>query len=276
MQLLFKLLIYLGLIFMVVVLAAWFFQRRLIYFPDPTRVAPAAIGLTDVSEVELKRPDGVKIIAWHGKAGPGQPTLLYFHGNGANLAARAERIAAYRAAGRGIFMMSYRSYGGSTGKPSETANVADAIAAYDHLVGTGVAAGDILLYGESLGSGVAVQVAVERTVGGIILDAPFTSLADVGAEVYPYLPVRLAIADRYDSLSRIKQLKVSLLIVHGDRDEVVPFRMGQRLFEAANEPKTFAPIRGAGHSDHYQFGALEAINGWIDKVRAALPAGAEK
>ncbi len=276
MQLIFKLLIALGLIFLVLAFTAWFFQRRLIYFPDPSRIVPVAMGLKDVSEVELQRPDGVTVLAWYGKARPGQPTLLYFHGNGANLAARSERIAAYRADGRGILIMSYRGYGGSTGMPSEKANVADAIAAYDHLVGRGVAAGDILLYGESLGSGVAVQVAIARPVGGVILDAPFTSLADVGAEVYPYLPVHLAIADRYDSLARITRIKAPLLIVHGERDQVVPIRMGRKLFEAANEPKTFAAIKGGGHSDHYQFGALDKINTWIDTLRANAPAGAAK
>ena len=165
--------------------------------------------------------------------------------------------------------MSYRGYGGSTGSPSEADNVADALATFDLLLQEGIASQDIILYGESLGSGVAVQVAEKHQVGGIILDAPFTSLADVGARVYPYLPVRFALADRYESLARIASVSAPLLVIHGERDEIVPYSMGVALFAAANEPKQLAGLAEAGHSDHHRFGSFDIIQRWIDRVRAA-------
>lgn len=242
----------------------WSQQRVLLYHPDPTRVSPAAAGLKTVREVVLETPDGIKLISWYGRARPGQPTLLYFHGNASNLAGRAGRVGEYLAKGRGMMMMSYRGYGGSEGRATEANNFNDARLAYDWLRGEGVAAEDIVVYGESLGSGVAVHLATQVPVGGIILDAPFTSITDVGKRIYPYLPVRTFLFDRYDSLSRIGSISAPLLIVHGDRDDLIPIEMGRKLYHAAPQPKTFEAIAGGGHADHYLFGSYDVIHGWID------------
>ncbi len=245
----------------------WLFQRNLIYHPDPTRVSPSSIGLKGVEEVVLKRPQGIEVIAWRAVAREGQPTLLYFHGNASNLAARVERIYLFQQAGWGLMMMSYRGYSGSTGAPTEANNIADALAAYENLTASGVKPADIILYGESLGSGVAVQVAASRPVGGIILDAPYTSLADAGARIYPYLPVKLALTEQYDSLSVIDKIGAPLLIVHGTEDDIIPFDLGQQLFEAAKEPKRFVGLKGAGHSDHYGFGSFDRMREWVEEIR---------
>ncbi len=260
-------LLIIGTAIMVVLLTVWWFQRSLIYHPDPTRIAPSAIGLLGVEEVVLKRPGGIQIVAWQAQPKPGQPTLLYFHGNAANLAARSERIALFLQAGYGVFVMSYRGYSGSTGAPTEPDNISDAIAAYEHLRAAGVAADNIILYGESLGSGVAVQVAVKEKVGGVILDAPYTSLADAGARIYPYLPVHLAIADDYDSIKVISRIGAPLLIVHGTEDTIIPIELGRELYEAAALPKEFVELKGAGHSDHYGFGSFNHMKRWIAAIR---------
>lgn len=242
----------------------WTQQRMLLYHPDATRVDPVTVGLKTVREVVLETKDGVKLISWYGTARPGQPTLLYFHGNASNLAGRAGRVGEYLAKGRGMMMLSYRGYGGSEGRPTEANNFADARVAYDWLRAQGVAASDIILYGESLGSGVAVKLATEVPVGGIILDAPYTSIVDMGKRIYPYLPVRTFLFDRYDNLSRIGSISAPLLIVHGDRDDLIPIEMGRGLYHAAPEPKTFEAIAGGGHADHYLFGSYDVIHGWID------------
>ena len=260
-------LLIIGAVILAVLLMAWWFQRSLIYHPDPTRVAPSSVGLQGVEEVIIKRPKGVKVVGWQAQPREGQPTVLYFHGNASNLAGRSERIALFRAAGYGILMMSYRGYSGSTGYPTETNNIGDALAAFEFLGASGVKSQDIILYGESLGSGVAVQVATKQKVGGIILDAPYTSLADAGARIYPYLPVRLAIADHYDSVSVIKKIQAPLLIVHGTHDTVIPIELGRELFEAAIEPKKFVELKGAGHSDHYGHGSFDHMNKWIASIR---------
>ena len=248
-----------------VLVVAWSQQLFLVYEPDPTRVDPAAGGLgAAVAEVTLQAPDGVELIAWYAAAQPGQPTLLYFHGNAGNLLSRAGRMGEYLDKGRGMMMLSYRGYGGSGGKPTEANNVADARLAYKWLVEQSVQPAEIVVYGESLGSGVAVQLAERETVGGVILDAPYTSIADVGARLYPYLPVQTFILDRYDSLSRIARINAPLLIVHGDQDDLIPISMGRRLFEHAKEPRQFSPIVGGGHADHWMFGSYDVIHGWLD------------
>ena len=262
-----KLLVFLTVTYLAIALAMLFGQRKLVYVPDRLgRVDPAAMGLSGVSELTIESGDGARAIAWYAKAAPGQPTLLYFHGNAGSLSSRSERIRKYKDRGRGILMMSYRGYSGGTGSPSEDANVADAKRAYNLLVAGGVKPEDIIIYGESLGSGVAVQVAAEKKAAGLILDAPYTSLADVAAGHYPWLPVRGMLFDRYESARHIRSVHVPLLIVHGERDTTIPAAMGKALYEAANVPKELKIIVGAGHADHHLFGSYDVINAWIDKL----------
>jgi len=246
----------------------YFGQRAFLYFPDPARTAPADADLPDVAERTIDTPDGARLIAWYKKAKPGQPTLLYFHGNGAALEVRRERIRKYLNRGRGMFMLSYRGYSGSTGSPSETANVSDAKLAYDALRREGVSPQDIIIYGESLGTSVALQVAKEKPVSAVILDSPFTSVLDRAREIYPWLPVGLLLLDRYESSRYIPDVHVPIFILHGEKDRIVPVAMGRRMFELANEPKEIAVLKGADHDDHYLFGSFERINDWIDRLRA--------
>ncbi len=252
-----------------VTLAAYFGQRRLMYFPDRARTSPAEAGLPGVEERVLKTPDGARVIAWYGRARPGEPTLLYFHGNAGSLADRAERIRRFMGEGWGVYMMTYRGYGGGTGSPTETANVADARLAYGALLQEGVDAASIIIYGESLGSGVAVRLATERPAAGLILDAPYTSIVEVAAGAYPYLPVQYLLKDRYESQKYIAQVRMPLLILHGERDPIIPVARGRALLALANEPKRLATFPKAGHSDIYIDGnpALDAVRKWIDDLK---------
>lgn len=255
-------------LYVLLVLAAYLGQRELMYAPSRERLAPASVGLAGVEERVLTTADGEHVIAWYGGAQPGQPTLLYFHGNGGHLALRAERVRRHLERGRGMFIMSYRGYSGSTGSPTEAANVADARLAYDTLVKEGTRPEDIILYGESLGSSVATQIAVEKPVGGLILDAPFTSAADVGVRLFPFLPVRALMHDRYETIRCIGKVTAPLLVVHGERDALVPVAMGRQVFKAAQAPKEFASIPGAGHDNHHLYGSYDVIDEWIDRLWA--------
>jgi len=252
----------------------YYAQRRFIYFPEPSRTLPQAAGLPDVAERIIATPDGEKLIAWYGKAKPGQPTLLYFHGNGGALEYRSASIRRYLNRGRGIFMMSYRGYSGSSGLPSEVANVADAKLAYDTLVREGVNPRDIILYGESLGTGVAVQVASEKKVSGVILDSPFTSMVELAEKFYPWLPVSFLLKDRYDTMRHIRDVRAPVFVIHGESDDVVPLDMGRRVFAAANEPKEIVTLPGVGHAVHDE-ATFAIINSWIDKLRSAQATAAE-
>jgi pimeloyl-ACP methyl ester carboxylesterase len=152
--------------------AAYFGNRLLMYIPDPTRITPAMAGLEGVREVEINVSEGILLVVWYSPAKGNQPTILYFHGNGANAANRAPKIETIRAGGFGVLYLNNRGYGGSGGKPTEENNVADAIAAYDYLIGLGVPASSIVAYGESLGSGQAVRLAAKRPVAAVVLEAP--------------------------------------------------------------------------------------------------------
>jgi hypothetical protein len=255
----------LGLAYALILAAAYVAQRRLMYFPDRTRTPPAAIGLASVEELEIPAPDGVHVVAWHGRARPGAPTILYFHGNGGSLAARTPRIERFMAEGWGVFMMTYRGYGGSTGSPTEIDNVADAKRAYDTLIARGTDARAIILYGESLGTGVATQVALDKPAAGLILDAPYTSTVDVAAQRFPFLPVRPFLIDRYDTASRIARVRMPVLVLHGARDGVIPVTMGREIARLASEPKRYVEFPSGGHSDLYLApnDALTAVRNWV-------------
>lgn len=270
-----KTVIIIGVVLYAVASAVMYYaQRRFIYFPEPSRTLPQAAGLPDVAERIIATPDGEKLIAWYGKAKPGQPTLLYFHGNGGALEYRSASIRRYLNRGRGIFMMSYRGYSGSSGLPSEVANVADAKLAYDVLAKDGVSPRDIILYGESLGTGVAVQVASEKQVSGVILDSPFTSMVELAEKFYPWLPVSFLLKDRYDSMRHVRDVRAPVFVMHGEADDIVPVAMGRRVFAAANEPKEIVTLPGVGHAVHDE-ATFAIINLWIDKLRSAQATAAE-
>lgn len=263
MALLLKLALAAALLYALALFATARLQKSLIYFPEPLRITPQSVYLPGVEERMLEARDGARIIAWYGRAAEGQPTLLYFQGNAGAFGVRAERIRKYMARGYGVFMMTWRGYAGSTGSPSEKANVSDALLAYDTLRAAGASSEQIIVYGESLGSGVAVQLAAARPVAGVILDAPYTSLVDLAELHYPYLPARLLMTDRYESLRHIGKVTAPILIVHGENDDVIPLAMGKALFEAAKSRKEIVVLPGAGHSDHHLFGSYEAIYRWI-------------
>ena len=249
--------------YVAICIAAYFGQRWFIYFPDPARVAPAEAGLSGVGEVELKTKDGETLIAWYSPAKSGEPTILYFHGNAGNAAGRADKFETMREHGAGVFYLNNRGYGGSSGKPTETANVADAFTAYDHLRSSGVEAKSIILYGESLGSGQATQLAAQREVRAVVLESPLTSTVDVGRRTYFFLPLGLLLSDQYRNIEHVAKVKAPLLVLHGEQDEVIPVAMGRSVYAAANEPKKLELFAEGHHSDLFDYGAWERVRAFL-------------
>jgi fermentation-respiration switch protein FrsA (DUF1100 family) len=249
--------------YLVICAFAYFGNRMLMYFPDPMRVPPAQAGLDGVEEIEIKAADGTKLIAWYAPAQDGKPTILYFHGNAANAANRAPKIAMMLEDGFGVFYLNSRGYGGSGGSVSEANNITDALAAYDDLARRGVPSDKIVTYGESLGSGQAVRLAGIRPVAGVVLEAPLTSTLDVARPLYFWLPLRLLIDDQYNVERAIGAVRAPLLILHGEQDEVIPVEMGRRNYRAAVEPKRIETFPAGRHNDLFDHGA------W-DKMRAFL------
>jgi len=262
-----KILIFMGGIYLLLLVGLYLGQRRLIYVPNPDRVAPVAVGLSGVREVEFTPETGVQVLGWYAPAKANNPTILYFHGNGGNLAGRSDRIKFFQNAGLGVLVMSYRSYSGSTGLPSERANISDAVHVYDWLMGQGVGSRNIVLFGESLGTGVATQIAALKEIGGLILDAPYTSLVDIAQYGYPYFPVRPLLKDRYPSVGFIKRIDAPLLIIHGQLDQVIPVHFGRSLFDAAIEPKKIVVFPKGGHTDLFDHGAMQEIRLFMQSLR---------
>jgi fermentation-respiration switch protein FrsA (DUF1100 family) len=237
-------------------------QRALMYHPEALRTPPAAAGLFEVQELVLDTADGEKVIVWYAPPKRDLPLVLYFHGNAGALRYRADRFRTLTDHGYGLVALSYRGYGGSTGSPSEAGMIADAQAAYAFAAAR-VPAERIVVFGESLGTAVAIALAATQRIGRLILEAPFTSAVDVGAQVYWYLPLRLLMKDPFYSDRRIGKVTAPLLMLHGERDQVVPIALGERLFSLANEPKRFVRFPAGTHVDLDRYGALDAVRSFI-------------
>lgn len=240
----------------------YFAQRALMYFPDTVRTPPATAGLPAAAEVILDTADGERVIAWHVPPRGDKPVVLYFHGNGAALAARGARFAALTSDGTGLLALSYRGFGGSTGRPTEAGILRDAAAAYQFAAAR-YQPERIALWGESLGTAVAVAVAAEHPVGRVLLESPFTSAADIAASTYFFVPVRLLMKDQFRSDERIGRVTAPVLVLHGERDDIVPIRFGERLYGLIRAPKRFVRISGAGHNDHDEHGAMEVVRTFL-------------
>ena len=223
-------------------------QRSLQYFPERRRTAPRAVGLPQAEEAVLNTGDGEQVVIWHVPPREGHPVFLYFHGNGGALRWRDERFRALIADGSGLVALSYRGYGGSSGRPTEAGLLADAAAAYAFAIAR-YPARRIVLWGELLGSAVALAVAAEKPVGHLVLEAPFTSAADVGARFCWFVPVRLLMKDQFRSDLRASMVTAPVLVVHGENDTVVPVTLGKRLYALIKAPKRFVTVVAAGHND---------------------------
>jgi uncharacterized protein len=241
------------------------FQRRLLYRPRRTRPVLNDLALLGVCEVELATADGLTLNSWYLPPRPGRLVVAYFHGNGGNIGYRDERLRRLAQQGYGVLMAEYRGYGGNPGRPSERGLFADGEAALDFLDDRGVGPDRLVLWGESLGSGVAVYLAATRDIAALVLEAPFTSVAAAAQRQYPFVPAICLVRDRFDSLSRIARVSAPLLILHGERDRVVPVRHGRALLAAATAPKEGWFCPEAGHETLAQFGGLEVAIAFIER-----------
>ena len=261
-----KIILWIVVVYAVICVVAYFGNRRYMYFPDPARTPPAEAGLDSIEEVEIATSDGVTLVAWQAPSKANKPTILYFHGNGANAANRASKIDTILESGFGIFYLNNRGYGGSGGKPTEQNNIADAIAAYDHLVKYGASADKIVAYGESLGSGQAVRLATQRTVAAVVLEAPLTSTVDVAMAAYFWLPLGLLLTDKYNNERNISSVTAPVLVLHGAQDEVIPVEMGWQVYRAANEPKRIEVFPQGAHSDLFEHGAWRTVQAFLTSL----------
>lgn len=253
--------------YVIVAILLFVFQRNLLYFPDGVRPTPAAFGVADMRPVELHTADGIALLAWwKPPASPNSPVMVFFHGNAGHIGYRGHKVRPYLDRGWGVLLVAWRGYSGNGGAPSETGLYEDGRAALRYLAGEGISPSRLVLYGESLGSGVAVQMATEGPAAAVVLEAPFSSIAEVAQARFPVFPARLLLRDRFDSIGKIARIRAPLLVVHGKRDEVIPLRFGRRLFEAAVEPKAARFLDRAGHNDLYQHGGQNFVVQFVEKI----------
>ncbi len=246
-------------------------EKQFIFFPYKTiEETPREWGLT-YEDVYFTTEDGLKLNGWW-VPGNGSPvTFLWLHGNAGNISHRVDTLKLRRdRLGVNVFIFDYREYGRSEGKVSEEGTYRDGAAAMRYVrARPGLDPSKIVLFGESLGGAVAVEMAIRYGCAALILESPFLSIAEMAKVSFPFLPVGPLLRTKYDTLSKIGKVKAPILIVHGEQDEIVPFRHGRRLFEAASEPKEFYPIRGAHHNDISAVGGmayLDRLSHFLDRV----------
>lgn len=255
-------------VYLIALGAVFALQRQFIYIPDARHADLATVGAVELMEaVELTADDGVKTVSWfRTPATSALPMLVLFQGNAGNIGDRLYKVATFVQEGWGVLLVGYRGFGGNSGKPTEQGLYADARAALRFLQDRGITADRIVLYGESLGSGVATEMALESKARALILEAPFTSIADMAQRQFPYFPSRWLVLDRFDNLSKIRRVGMPVLVLHGERDPITPAAFGRRVYETAPEPKALRVFPDAGHVDLYEHGADRAVIEFVDAV----------
>jgi fermentation-respiration switch protein FrsA (DUF1100 family) len=257
----------LAFVYLVFIIALGVMQKQLIYFPDPAPFVPSQWALKELQPLPVKTEDGLSLTSWYVPPRKRDHfTIVFFQGNAGHLGYRNYKARPWIDNGYGVLMVGYRGFGGNPGKPSEQGFYMDSRAAINALLALGVPEKALVLYGESLGTGVAVQMATEYDASALILESPYTSILDVAADRYPLVPVRILVADIYDSLAKIKDVHMPLLLMHGEQDQVVPIKFGRRLFAAANEPKQAEYVPEAGHNDVYNLRIQQLVLNFLAKL----------
>jgi len=226
-------------IYSLVLTLTYIFQRNLLYHPTENNYSGDQI-LVDIEKVKIKTSDNIELISWyHNKDFNKYKTILYFHGNAGSLENRIHKINHFKDINVNFLIFAWRGFSGNKGKPTEKGLYEDAKSAVQWLKLKGINEENIILYGESLGTGVAIEIAQNKNFSGVILESPFTSMIDTGKDKYPFLPVRFLLKDKYENNRKIKNIKSPILVMHGKIDKIVPFYMGKKIYELANEPKYF-------------------------------------
>ncbi len=247
-------------------------EKKIIYHPSKFPEGywnPSSMGL-NVQDVSFQSEDGIKLHGWFVASPNARATLLWFHGNAGNLSHRLDNIQRLLPLNINIFIFDYRGYGKSEGTPDEIGIYRDSLAAYNKVLELeGVSVDSLFLFGRSLGGICAVETALNNPARGLILESVFTSASDMSRKIFPLIPLGWAIRSKLDAIGKVPQIKLPKLVLHGDRDEIVPFDLGRKLYDAAADPKSFYTIEGAGHNDTYIMGGpgyYQALDGFISET----------
>ncbi|MCX7375885.1 MAG: alpha/beta hydrolase [Alphaproteobacteria bacterium] len=254
----------------IVIASLFLLQRQILFRPAQDRPDFARVEVAGLEEVALPTADGLRLLAWFLPPRGEGPVLLFLHGNGGHIGHRTERIRRFAAQGWGVLLVEYRGYGGTPGTPSEAGLRLDAAAGLAALRARGIADGRIVLWGESLGSGLATWLAAREPVGAVVLETPYTSITAVAKRRYPFAPVDALLRDRFDSLVHMPAIRSPVLVLVAGRDVIVPPDMGHAIHAAAPDGELWVAEQG-GHTDLMQHGAIEAVAGFLRRRLPAMP-----
>ena len=224
------------LIYFVITVVVYFFQRKLLYHPFSPQITGKGL-IHNFETINFKTSDNFELKGWFHLKNSNKKTILFLHGNAGNLDNRIDKLNFLGNMDINFLIISWRGYSGNPGNPSETGLYKDALGGIEWLNKKGISNDRIILYGESLGTAITTEVAQNENFAGIILEAPFTSMVDMGQKIYPIFPVKFLLKDKYESKNKIKNIKSPILVLHGRKDKIVPFYMGEKIFEMANNPK---------------------------------------
>ena len=224
------------LIYFVITVVVYFFQRKLLYHPFSPQITGKGL-IHNFETINFKTSDNFELKGWFHLKNSNKKTILFLHGNAGNLDNRIDKLNFLGNMDINFLIISWRGYSGNPGNPSETGLYKDALGGIEWLNKKGISNDRIILYGESLGTAITTEVAQNENFAGIILEAPFTSMVDMGQKIYPIFPVKFLLKDKYESKNKIKNIKSLILVLHGRKDKIVPFYMGEKIFEMANSPK---------------------------------------
>jgi len=254
------------LIYFFILISTYVFQRNLLYHPTENNYSGDQI-LVSIEKVKINTQDGIELMSWyHNKNVNNYKTILFLHGNAGSLENRIHKINHFKDMNVNFLLVAWRGFSGNKGTPTEKGLYEDAESAVRWLKSKGVRENNIIVYGESLGTGVATEIAQNKNFAGIILESPFTSMIDAGKDKYPYLPVRLLLKDRYESNKKIKNINSPILIMHGKVDNIVPFHMGKKMYELANEPKYSYFSEYDDHMMEYNEKLLKVLKDFIGSL----------
>ena len=250
-------------IYFIILFSTYIFQRNLLYHPSENNYSDDKLEVS-ISKVKIITQDGIKLLSWyHNKDVDKHKTILFLHGNAGSLENRIHKINHFKDMNVNFLIVAWRGFSGNKGKPTEKGLYEDARSAVRWLQSKGVKKNNIIIYGESLGTGVACEIAQNKNFAGIILESPFTSMIDAGKDKNPYLPVRLLLKDKYESDKKIKNINSPILVMHGKIDKLVPFHMGQKMYQLANEPKYSYFSEYDNHMMEYNEKLLKAMQDFI-------------
>ena len=259
-------LLFFVLIYFFILISTYIFQRNLLYHPSENNYFGDQL-LVSVKKIKITTKDNIELLSWyHNKNTNDYKSILFLHGNAGSLENRIHKINHFKDMNVNFLLLSWRGFSGNKGKPTESGLYEDARSAVRWLKSNGITEKNIIIYGESLGTGVATEIAQNKNFAGIILESPFTSMIDAGKDKYPYLPVRLLLKDKYESNKKIQNIKSPILIMHGMVDNIVPFDMGKKMYELANEPKYSYFSEYDDHMMEYNEKLLESLKVFIKSL----------